>query len=124
MLEVERYEGKIFRNFNSRFTQDVALPGLRGGEVYLEDLQIGEWIAIGKGVEARAEDDVLAQAPGDRLSKAIFGIAAAKTAESIAQNTQLMRMKLHFLLARINLGYQALRSGFGVNSWDGFRAVI
>ena len=54
-----------------------ALPLLGGGEVDFKDAELGEGVAAGEGIEARAEDHVLAQAGGDGLGEMVFGVAAA-----------------------------------------------
>ncbi len=57
--------------------EEALFPGLGGGVIELEDAEGRMWIAQGKGIEAGAEQDVLADAPGDRGGKGVFGKSGA-----------------------------------------------
>ena len=60
--------------------EEVPLPLLGGGVVDLEDSQVSVRVAIGEGVEAGSEEDVLGGAGGDGIDKSVeivFSVAAA-----------------------------------------------
>ena len=64
MLEVDGDEGQRRRDRNASFLKLLALPGLRGGVVDFKHAQVGMRVAVGEGVEAGAEDDVLGRSGG------------------------------------------------------------
>jgi len=47
------------------------------GNVDFKNMESWEWVAIGEGVQAGTEDDVLGDACGDGGGEIVFGIAAA-----------------------------------------------
>jgi hypothetical protein len=55
----------------------LAFPFLRGGVIDLEDAEIRVRVAIGKGVEASAEDYELGDAAADGEGEFVFGVAGA-----------------------------------------------
>jgi hypothetical protein len=57
--------------------EEFALPLLGGGVVDLEDAEAGVGVAVGEGVEACAEEDVLGDTVADGLGELVFGVAAA-----------------------------------------------
>ena len=57
--------------------QEFALPLLRRRVVDLEDTQVGVGIAVGEGVEAGAEQDVLGDSARYGAGEEVFGVAAA-----------------------------------------------
>ena len=57
--------------------QHAMLPGLGRGMVDLEDLEALGVVAVGEGVEARAEEAVLADSCGVGNCELLFGVAAA-----------------------------------------------
>jgi len=57
--------------------EEFALPLLGGGVVDLEDVELRPGIAIGEGVEAGAEEDVLSDSAGDGAGEVVFGVTAA-----------------------------------------------
>jgi hypothetical protein len=57
--------------------EEGALPGLGGGVVYLVDVQVWVGIAVGEGVQAGSEEDVLGYSVGDGPGEQVFGVAAA-----------------------------------------------
>ena len=72
-LEIERSECEPRRERDGRGGEEIAFPGLRRRVVNFENAQAGaKGIAIGKGVEARAEYDHLANATVNRGGQGIF----------------------------------------------------
>ena len=73
-LEVHRHEPQPLGDAEAEFHQPLALPVLRTGLVDLEDPQAGGDLrsALGEGVQAGAEEDVLADAPGGLLGHQIL----------------------------------------------------
>ena len=63
-LEVDRHEPQPLRDAEAELDQALPLPGLRTGLIDLEHPQAGGDLrpALGEGVQAGAEDDVLADA--------------------------------------------------------------
>ena len=70
-LEVDRYQPQPVRDAVAELDQPLALPGLGTGLVDLEHPQAGGDLrpALGEGVEAGAEDDVLADAVAGLLER-------------------------------------------------------
>lgn len=59
-FEIDGGEGERGRNGNRGLGEALALPGLRGGVIDFENAEmIGEWIAVGAGIEAGSENDEL-----------------------------------------------------------------
>ena len=77
-LEVDRHEPQPRRDAEAELDQALALPGLRTGLVDLEDPQAGGELrpALGEGVQAGAEDDVLADAAASLLHDQILDEAS------------------------------------------------
>ena len=82
VLEVERDEGEVGGDGDGGLIEHEALPLLRGGEVDLEDAEGGKWVAIGEGVKACAENNILRDAVGYGVGKLIFSEAAARGHEA------------------------------------------
>ena len=79
-LEVDRHEPQERRDAEAELDEALALPGLRAGLIDLEHQQAGGELrpALGEGVEARAEDDVLPDAAGGLFGDEIFDEAGAR----------------------------------------------
>ena len=69
MLEVNGDVGEVGGSGKAGGDEEFALPLLGGGVVDLEDAEGGVGIAVGEGVEACAEEDVLGDAAGDGLGE-------------------------------------------------------
>ena len=82
VLEVEGDKSEVGRDGDFSLVEHETLPLLRGGEIDLENVEGGEWVAVGEGVEACAEEDVLGDAEGDGVGQLIFGEAAARSPEA------------------------------------------
>jgi hypothetical protein len=78
VLEVEGDKGEVGRDGDGGLIEHEALPLLSRWEVDLEDMERGEWVAVGKGVEASAEDDILRDALSDGVGELIFSEAATR----------------------------------------------
>ena len=78
-LEVDRHEPQKRRDAEAELDQALALPRLRTGLVDLEHAQARGELgpALGEGVQARAEDDVLRDAAGGLLRDEILDEASA-----------------------------------------------
>ena len=78
-LEVDRHEPQVRRNAEAEVDQALALPRLRTGPIDLEHEQPGGELrsTLGKGVQARSEDDVLPDATGSLLRDEILDEASA-----------------------------------------------
>ena len=75
-------------------SEELALPGLGGGVVDLEDAQVRVGVAVGEGVEAGAEQDVLGDAARDGLGEQVFGVTAAgdeEGAQADGEGARLVR---------------------------------
>lgn len=57
--------------------KEAGLPGLGGGVINFEDVEVGVGIAEAEGIEPRAEKDVLGHAVGDGGGEDVFGEARA-----------------------------------------------
>ena len=77
VLEVYGGVGQVGGDGDGGLAEEVALPGLGGGVVYLEDVEVWVGVAVGEGVEAGTEEDVLGDSVGDGLGEQVFGVAAA-----------------------------------------------
>src|SRR5579859_175868 len=77
-FKVNRGESKGLRNGNSAGFQAFPFPGLRGGKIDFENLQISVGIAISKGIETGAQNDILADSARPRLAQMVFSKAAAR----------------------------------------------
>ncbi len=95
MLKIHGYKGEIGGQGDPGFVEHRPLPLLRGGKIYLEDMQRGKWIAIGESIETGAEDDILRDAVGDCVSKLVFNIAAAHGHESAKVAAHRVHRALH-----------------------------
>ncbi len=95
VFEIERNEGERGGNGDGSFGEQRALPLLRGGKIDFEDAERRKWIAIGEGVKARAENDVLRDTLRHSLGETVFRIAAAHG----HKGTKGACEWLHFLLA-------------------------
>ena len=61
--------------------EEVTLPPLGGKMVDLEDSEVCVWVAVGEGVEAGSEEDVLGDSVGDGCGQLVLGVAAARDEE-------------------------------------------
>jgi hypothetical protein len=77
VFEIDRHIGEAARNGNSVAIEQFALPLLRGGVIDLEDVQAGIEVAVGKGVKARAQQNILRDSVSDGSLQIVFGVAAA-----------------------------------------------
>jgi len=77
VFEVERDKGEVGGDGDGGLIEHEALPLLGRGEIDLEDVERGERVAVGEGVESCAEDDVLGDAASDGEGELIFSEAAA-----------------------------------------------
>ena len=77
-LEIDRHEPQPVRDAEAELDQALPLPGLRTGLVDLEHPQAGGDLrpALGEGVQAGAEDDVLADAAAGLLHDQILDEAS------------------------------------------------
>lgn len=82
MFEVKGNEGEVGGDGDGGLIEHETLPLLCRWEVDLEDAERREWIAVGEGVEARAEHDVLPDALFDGVGQLIFSEAAARGHEA------------------------------------------
>ena len=80
-LEVDRGVGEVCGSGEVGAEQEFALPLLGGGVVDLEDAEGGVGIAVGEGIQAGAEQDVLGDSARDGLGEQVFRIAAARDQE-------------------------------------------
>ena len=76
-FEVDRGVGEICRSGEAAGFKQVALPLLRRGVVDLEDAKLRVRVAVGEGVEACSEENVLCDALSDGVRERVFGVAAA-----------------------------------------------
>ena len=79
MFEVQRDKGEVGGDGDGGLVEHEALPLLRGRKVYLEDVERGKRVAVGEGVEARAEDNILRGAASNGVGQLIFSEAAARS---------------------------------------------
>ena len=82
VLEVEGDIGEVGGDGDFSLGEHVTLPLLRGGVVDLKDVERWERVAVGEGVEAGAEDNVLRDAASDCDGELIFREAAAGSHEA------------------------------------------
>jgi hypothetical protein len=94
-------ESKGSRNVYSGFLEATAFPVLCGRMVNFEDTQdiLGVRVPICEGIETRAEDNILANAPTDGTMELILGIPAA-CCQGSPKHTQ-KRSLFHPLRARL-----------------------
>ena len=76
-LKVDWHEGQGGGDGDGVLGEEVALPLLGGGVVDLEDAEVGVGVAVGEGVEAGSEEDVLGDSVGDGCCELVLGVAAA-----------------------------------------------
>ncbi len=80
-LKIDGDAGEVWRRWQGGGGEELALPLLGGGVIHLEDAEVRVVVAVGKGVEARAEEDVLGDGlirfAHDCLGEEVFGVAAA-----------------------------------------------
>jgi hypothetical protein len=92
--------------------QEFALPLLRGGMIDLEDAERRVGIAVGEGVEAGAEQDVLVDSAGDGLGEKVFGVAAAGDEEGAQADGERARLAV-WIAARGALDLGGVRAEDG-----------
>jgi hypothetical protein len=82
MFKVDRGVSKAWWSRDVAGCEEFALPLLGRWVVDFEDVQAGVGIAVGEGVEASSEQDILRDTVGYGLREIVFGVAAARNEES------------------------------------------
>ena len=95
VFKVQRNKGQVGGQGDGGLGQHVALPCWVAGKSTSKTRSAGKRIAIGEGVEARAEDHILRDSRGDGLGELVFGIAAARGHEGAKVARHLVHGALH-----------------------------
>ena len=81
MLKIDRNVSNDVWDGDAGSAEQIELPRLRGGMVHLEDAQVGEGVAVGEGVQASAEQDVLRYSVFDAKGERVFCVSRARDEE-------------------------------------------
>ena len=103
VLEVDSDVPHGGRDADAGLAQPVALPGARRRVVDLPHREVRPRVAVGEGVEAGAEDDVLPRAVRHCRSEAVLGEATARVAR-LVQNGSRHPLPVGDVL--VNFGFQ------------------
>ena len=98
VLEIERDVRKGGRDGDGGVGEEGLLPLLGGWEIDFEDGELREGVAVGEGIEAGPEDDVLENAGGNTFREAVFRIAAARGHEGAEVAADLVHGAFHVAL--------------------------
>ena len=91
-LEVDGDVGEVGGRGEVGGEEELSLPGLGGGVVDLEDLEMRVGVAVGEGVEAGTEEDVLGDSAGDSPGEEVFGVTAAGDEEGAKSDGERARL--------------------------------
>ena len=81
MFEVDWHIGEVCQRREATSFEQRTLPLLCGRVVDFEDAKVRVRVAVGEGVEACTEEDVLGDSVCDSVGERVFGVAAARDEE-------------------------------------------
>jgi len=123
VLEVNRDEDEIAWDRDAAGLEEFAFPLLCRGVVDLKDAKVRVRVAVGEGVEACTEENVLRDSLGDGGGEQVFGVSAAGDKKSAKPDREGL---LQFGDGLVNFGKELLteyRDGDGVVEDEGWRVV-